>query len=1201
MSSVVYEGKKVNSSIHDLKALSSRFPSLATRVQSLTSAMVSCKGFNHIGSGVSSTSFSGEVNSAGIELDGFVSTVRNMQVTILSYSNEDKDIQEFLDDLDRNEYKNLDLSGIESHIGVGRKLTNGFKSLAATLFTAGAGVVEGVCDFVETGADLLVLGKSAVSSIFTGTYDLFTGSDLTKKMWEETKAKVSEKKVENAFNSFYNNTEFGQSIKNNAYGFDTVRGISSGIGYTTAMIGANIVTAGLASGGQMAAAGSVSALRLATTAGVMGFSSGTEDAWADGASLGKGLLYGAANGAWEGTQWAIGAKINQYGGVGDKIASGIFKGGRGGAATRVVLDTVDSGIEGFVQPGLRMIYKDYAGDTFADKYQNAFQETGGWSNVISQAVIGGIMSAGSELMDARKILKSASDGKVKSDTATPKAAGGDGGVEYRTALASDDVFEREMLTAEMEASGNFSGSTKGNIDGGYIKTADTEFNTSTCTASTGVPSGSAKFLDGSYVPKGAANGSLRSMEKYYTGSSFAALLDSRRETLSGLDYTRFKDASQIFASNGKAFNLNELKLIIYHSEGNISRIKSAITMSDPSISASQLDRMSRDLADKLFPKSGTGANIERRILNSYIDELQARKTDTWKSGEEIFSDILTYDEVMRRKQSSSYATRLAELRAINKSNILSDDLVRRIARSDGYPETIIKLLRKEGKYSDAQILKISEGIAAKVFKNENMARVKAQYEILKGNYDLAGSLVRSDDTRYDTMFDTVSSLFRASETFSQKAKRFVFYNTVENSISSGLGRDAALQQVKLMYADAMNKVGTKSAQLSADKLFKSNSNYFGYSDNMLSQFRGTTLPDFISTPAISKYMNGSIIDRKRILADFKSLMDSQKDLSTKPGGIKNVDARVSLEAQQKFFDSFYTAAMGKGRNSIEALRVMAKILELNENGKKIFVYNDGGFAGSNNNGLSINLARTTIDMQAYGVIYHETGHFLFNNVLNKELPVGFDRIRKTALDTLYSSQNADLLKTVKSNLHEVKMFAEYKSSKALQEIIKNKGFSSVDSYKKYLTRLYSSTNISSRADMLLANTKKSGVMLQNGYDSGGYAKNFDYEDALRCANLEISQMQAKAKNAISRKIGSFTKVSSMIDSITMGQEKIWYGHAREYYETKSKPITSVFHELLADYTDLRVRNDNATIGLMYRLFGPELINSLETTYQRMLK
>ena len=101
MSSVTYEGKKVNSSIHDLKALSGRFPGVASRVQGLTSAMVSCRGFNHIGSGVTSTSFSSEINNSASELDGFVSKVRNMQVKILSYSNEENDIQEFLDDLDR--------------------------------------------------------------------------------------------------------------------------------------------------------------------------------------------------------------------------------------------------------------------------------------------------------------------------------------------------------------------------------------------------------------------------------------------------------------------------------------------------------------------------------------------------------------------------------------------------------------------------------------------------------------------------------------------------------------------------------------------------------------------------------------------------------------------------------------------------------------------------------------------------------------------------------------------------------------------------------------------------------------------------------------------------------------------------------------------------------------------------------------------
>ena len=290
MSSVLYVGNKVNNSIQELKALSGRFFCVANKIQGLTSSMVSCRGFNRIGSGVTSTSFSGEILNCNIELDNLVSKVRNVQTNILSYSNEEKDVEEFLDSLDKNEFKNLDLSGIESYIGVGKKITNGFKSLAATLFAGGAGLVEGVAEFVETGADLITLGTSVVGTVFTGTYDLFTSSDSTKQMWEDTRAKVSEKHVENAFNSFYNETDFGREIKNNAYYFDAVRGIGSGIGYTTSMIALNMVTGGLASGLGVGAAGSVGVGQLAATAGVMGFSSGTENAWGDGATTGKGLL-----------------------------------------------------------------------------------------------------------------------------------------------------------------------------------------------------------------------------------------------------------------------------------------------------------------------------------------------------------------------------------------------------------------------------------------------------------------------------------------------------------------------------------------------------------------------------------------------------------------------------------------------------------------------------------------------------------------------------------------------------------------------------------------------------------------------------------------------------------------------------------------------------------------------------------------------
>ena len=1200
MSSVVYEGTKVNNSVHDLKALSSRFTSVASRVEGLTSAMISCKGFGHIGSGVSSTSFSGEVNSAGAELDNFVSTVRNMQVTILSYSNEDKDIQEFLDDLDRTEYKNLDLSGIESHIGVGRKISNGFKSFAASLFTAGAGVVEGVCDFVETGADLLVLGKSAVSSIFTGTYDLLTGSDLTKKMWEETKAEVSEKKVENAFNNFYNNTEFGQSIKNNAFAFDAVRGISSGIGYTTAMIGANIVTAGLASGGQMAAAGSVSALRLATTAGVMGFSSGTEDAWADGASIGKGLLYGGANGAWEATQWAIGAKINQYGGVGDRIASGIFKGGKAGATTRVVLDTVDSGLEGFVQPGLKMIYKDYAGDTFADKYQNAFQEAGGWANVRNQAILGGIMSAGSELMDARKILKSASDGKTKGDTTTPKAAGGDGTGEYRSELASEDIFEREMLEDEMAAAGNYSKHTRSNIDGGYIRTADTEFNTSTCTA---IPLGSRKFTDGSYVPRNSGTGSLVHLEKYYDGRTFTALLDSKKDTLSGYSYTRYKDASQIFASHGRTFNINELKLIISHSEGNLSRIKSAITMSDPTLRGIELDKISRELADKLFPRSLTnmGANVERRVLNSLIDEYQQSNTDSWKSGKVIWEDIFTYEEALKRKGASTYSTRVAELKKIDRNGILSADLVREIASSDGYPETVLAILKKNTAYPNDRLLRMTETLCSNVFKAENAARIKGQYEIFKGNYGLAGNLIAG--TNYKTAFETNTALMRAGETFSQKAKRYVYYNAIDDAIDAGLSKEAAMQQAKFMYSAAMDQVGSSSAKASAEKLFKSRVEIFGYSDGLFSQFSGTKLNRTAPPQFLYNYVDSNgYLDKTKISTAFGTYVVYKHPDSYTPIFIRPDEFNLgkSKQARAVYFLAYDSALKGKTGDSAEAARVMSKILELDKSGKSLFVYSNGGKSCSHRRLTSINLASSTVDSRDAGTIFHETGHYLFGNVLNENVPSNFGDARLRAISTLRGSGNADFVKALKSNTREVSYYSDYKAVRTLNKTLANRGYSSIDAYKSHLVNLYSAQNTSQRVSTLMKQSSTVGSMYSGSFEKT-IKPNFDFADPLTCANFEISSMLNKSSDAVSRSTGSFVTVSGMIDSLTKSEDYYFYGHSREYFESAQNPLRNVYHELIADYTSLRVKGDTKSIGLLRQLFGKELMDMLEKTYQDMLK
>ena len=150
------------------------------------------------------------------------------------------------------------------------------------------------------------------------------------------------------------------------------------------------------------------------------------------------MAYGAANGVWEAAQWYAGAKINQLGGVGDqveKIAGGIFKGGRVGATTRVALDAVDGGLEGFVQPGLSMIYKDYGQGSAIENYKKAFEEAGGWRNVGTNAAMGGFMSVIGEVTDARRLLKEANKANVNVEGEAAALAGAAG--------TSKEIFESD--------------------------------------------------------------------------------------------------------------------------------------------------------------------------------------------------------------------------------------------------------------------------------------------------------------------------------------------------------------------------------------------------------------------------------------------------------------------------------------------------------------------------------------------------------------------------------------------------------------------------------------------------------------------------------------------------------------------------------------------------------------------------------------
>ena len=270
---------------------------------------------------------------------------------------------------------------------------NVLKRTGATVATAGFGLVEGIETFGEAILDTGAILGTGVATIFTGGYDLITGSDSTKQMWNSTKGFVSKKLVKDMADDLYANTGVGRWVKDNAYGFDLTRNISSGIGYVGGVVALTVATFGV--GGAVAggtagtsAATSITAGQLATTAGVAGFGKGTQDAWADGAGTLQGLGYGAINGTWEAAQFYAGAKIAGFEGLSSSAAN---------IGARVGMDTADSAVESFVQPAMQMIYKD-------KNYGELFDENGGWGGVATNAAIGALGSSIGEAGNLRSLL-----------------------------------------------------------------------------------------------------------------------------------------------------------------------------------------------------------------------------------------------------------------------------------------------------------------------------------------------------------------------------------------------------------------------------------------------------------------------------------------------------------------------------------------------------------------------------------------------------------------------------------------------------------------------------------------------------------------------------------------------------------------------------------------------------------------------------
>lgn len=303
-----------------------------------------------------------------------------------------------------------------------------FERVAATIANIGISFVEGLLQFGEAIIDFAAIVYTVNATLFTGIFDIgqavygrVTGnewSSATKVLWDQTMGFVSEKHVTSWFDSFYENNWIGQFIKQNSYSFDTFRSLSSGVGYTSGVVILTIATFGA---GGAAVAGSAattsgavaatSATQMSVVAGLAGIGRGTENAWANGAGAVEGLVAGSLTGLWEGFQFYVGGKISNF-----QILKGASTFGSKffNSVGRVVLDGIDGGTEGLVQPFINMIYADgyydengnyiefTANDNILERYCQLFDDNGGFGAIFTNAAVGSASSAIGEAFDLRK-------------------------------------------------------------------------------------------------------------------------------------------------------------------------------------------------------------------------------------------------------------------------------------------------------------------------------------------------------------------------------------------------------------------------------------------------------------------------------------------------------------------------------------------------------------------------------------------------------------------------------------------------------------------------------------------------------------------------------------------------------------------------------------------------------------------------------
>lgn len=279
--------------------------------------------------------------------------------------------------------------------------------VGATITTAAVSLVEGLGIFAEGLVDVAAITTTGIATVIAyATSNADEAEEISNQIWEDCRAFTSKQYVKSAFNSFYENTDVGKSLKKDSYAFDVVRNVGNEVGEVLGAVGISVATGGV--------------INPAILYGTSKAGTHVEENWQDeNTSTAAGLVKGTLQGIGDGIFFALGMKGDAV--MKSAAINAVKKGGQQALKKTAILTgktLFECGCS-VAQDGSNILINAIFSDdivqtqdgknvklnSFSDKLNFYYEQAGGMEGLMTSMATASVLSFASDFVDVSKIGK----------------------------------------------------------------------------------------------------------------------------------------------------------------------------------------------------------------------------------------------------------------------------------------------------------------------------------------------------------------------------------------------------------------------------------------------------------------------------------------------------------------------------------------------------------------------------------------------------------------------------------------------------------------------------------------------------------------------------------------------------------------------------------------------------------------------------